>query len=425
MEAFDLVIRNVRLNNEIVNIAISNGKIIKIAKEIHEKGIEEINANGGLALPPFFNMHFHLDSALTMGDPRLNESGTLWEGIEIWAERKKKLTIDDILKRAEVIVKWSVAHGVLWLRSHADITEKSLTALKGELMAKEKFKDLMNIQVTAFPQDGILTDPGNAELLEKAMELGADNVGMIPHNEWTREDAVKSIKIAFDIAIKYNKDVDGHVDETDDSQSRYLEVVAAETIRRNWIGRVTAGHVTASHSWDPAYRFRITPLIKRAGITIIANPLINIHLQGRFDTALKRRGMAPIKYFLDHGVNVALGHDCVLDPWYPLGVGNMLHALFMAIHVDHDFLGRDLERSIDLITYNAAKAWHIIDQYGVREGNPANLLIFKEKSILDIIRLMDKPLYVIKDGKVIAKNTYESQINIDGKWEEVSFDFMK
>jgi Cytosine deaminase and related metal-dependent hydrolases len=355
METYDLVIRRARLNGNIVDIAVYGNRIVKIDKAIHERGIEEVDANGGLVLPPFFNMHFHLDSALTLGDPRFNESGTLWEGIEIWAEKKRKLGIDEILKRAETVIKWMVAHGTLWLRTHADVTDKSLTTLKGELAAKEAFKNLINIQVTAFPQDGILTDPENKELLEKALEIGADNVGLIPHNEWTREDGVKSIQVAFDLAQKYSRDIDGHVDETDDPLSRYLEVLAAETIRRHWENRVSAGHVTASHSWDSAYRYRITPLIRRAGITIIANPLINIHLQGRFDQGPKRRGMAPIKFFMNNGVNVALGHDCVMDPWYPLGVGNMLHVLFMAIHVDHEFLGKDLEKSISLITYNAAR----------------------------------------------------------------------
>jgi cytosine deaminase len=422
METYDLVIRQARLNGNIVDIAVYGNRIVKIDKAIHERGIEEINANGGLVLPPFFNMHFHLDSALTLGDPRFNESGTLWEGIEIWAEKKRRLSIDEILKRAETVIKWMVAHGTLWLRTHADVTDKSLTTLKGELAAKEAFRNLINIQVTAFPQDGILTDPENKEFLEKALEMGADNVGLIPHNEWTREDGVKSIQIAFDLAQKYNRDIDGHVDETDDPLSRYLEVLAAETIRRHWENRVSAGHVTASHSWDLAYKYRITPLIRRAGITIIANPLINIHLQGRFDQGPKRRGMAPIKFFMNNGVNVALGHDCVMDPWYPLGVGNMLHVLFMAIHVDHEFLGKDLEKSISLITYNAAKAWRVLDNYGIEPNKPANLLIFRQKTVFDVIRLMERPNYVIKDGRIVAKNLYESEVFFNGKFESITFE---
>lgn len=414
-----------RPRDRLYDIAVENGRITRISEKISGRGSEEIDANGNLVTPSFFNMHFHLDSVLTLGKPRYNESGTLWEGIEIWGELKEKLSVEEILSRVEKAVKLMAAYGTLLVRTHADTSVRSLNTVKALVKAREMFREIIEIQVTAFPQDGILTDPENAELLEKAMELGADNVGMIPHNEWTREDGVRSIEIAFEIARKYNRDVDGHVDETDDPMSRYLEVLAAKTIRYGWQGRVTAGHVTASHSWDPAYRYRISSLIKRAGITIIANPLINIHLQGRFDIYPKRRGMAPIKFFLSRGINVSLGHDCIMDPWYPLGVGDMLQVLFMAVHLDHMMGVSELRSSLDLITINAAKALRIVDRYGVEEGKEANFVVLNGKDELDVLRILGPPLYVVKGGRIIADNTSRTtpKIMYRGRWEELKQHF--
>lgn len=422
-EIFDLVIRGARIREKprdrLYDIAIKDGMIEKIGEKILGRGEIEIEASGRLIVPAFINMHFHLDSVLTLGRPRYNESGTLWEGIEIWAELKERLSIDDILRRVEKAIKWMISYGTLWIRTHADTTVKSLNTVKALVKAREEFRELIDIQVTAFPQDGILTDPENLELLERALELGADNVGMIPHNEWTREDGVRSIDIVFELAKKYNRDVDGHVDETDDPWSRFLEVLAAKTVRHGWHGRVSAGHVTASHSWDPAYRYRISSLIRRAGITIIANPLINIHLQGRFDGYPKRRGMAPLKFFLSRGVNIALGHDCIMDPWYPLGVGDMLQALFMAVHVDHMMGVSELRSSIDLITYNGAKALRILDKYGVEEGKEANLLVLNARDEIDALRILGPPIYVIRKGRLVADNTsrISPRILFKGKWE--------
>ncbi|MEM1610890.1 MAG: cytosine deaminase [Sulfolobales archaeon] len=424
-EIYDLVVKRARLRDRprdrLYDIAVENGRITRISEKISGRGSEEVDANGNLVIPSFFNMHFHLDSVLTLGKPRYNESGTLWEGIEIWGELKEKLSVEEILSRVEKAVKLMAAYGTLLVRTHADTSVRSLNTVKALIKAREMFREIIEIQVTAFPQDGILTDPENAELLEKAVELGADNVGMIPHNEWTREDGVRSIEIAFEIARKYNRDVDGHVDETDDPMSRYLEVVAAKTIRYGWQGRVTAGHVTASHSWDPAYRYRISSLIKKAGITIIANPLINIHLQGRFDIYPKRRGMAPIKFFLSRGINVSLGHDCIMDPWYSLGVGDMLQVLFMAVHLDHIMGVSELRSSLDLITINAAKALRIVDRYGVEEGKGANFVVLNGKDELDVLRILGPPLYVIKGGRIIADNTSRTnpKIMYKGKWEEL------
>ncbi len=433
VESFDIVVRGARIRGEDLtktfDVGISGGRITEISESIKGKGEFEIEAKGRLLVPAYYNMHFHLDSVLTLGDPRFNESGTLWEGIAIWAEYKKKLTVDDVIKRVEEFIKWSVANGTLYIRTHADCTEKTLTGVKALIKAREEFKDFIDIQVTAFPQDGIMTEPGNPEYLRKAVEMGADNVGMIPHNEYTREDAVESIKYAFEVAREYDRDIDGHVDETDDPISRNLEVVAKYTLKYGWVGRVTAGHVTASHSWDPAYRYRILPLIRKAGITVIANPLINIYLQGRFDTYPKRRGMAPIKMFLDNGINVTLGHDCVLDPWYPLGTGNMLQALFMAIHVDQMMGWSDLFKALDLITVNAAKAWRKgYEEYGIKVGGRADILLLNALSDIDALRNLEPPLYVIRRGKLVAENVgpeRELKVFYKGKWETVDLNFRR
>ncbi|MBC7112454.1 MAG: cytosine deaminase [Candidatus Methanomethyliales bacterium] len=414
----DLIIRRAKLMGKdgTVDIGVSEGKITTIKKEIKERGNEEFDAGGRLVLPTFTDMHIHLDSVLTLGTPRYNESGTLLEGIAIWGEYKKKLNIDEMKARAMRALELIASNGTTRVRTHADVTEPTLSTLKGLLELKKECADIIDLEVTAFPQDGILTDPGNQELLERALELGADNVGIIPHIEYTREDGVRSVELAFKLAKKYGKKVDGHVDETDDEQSRFLEVVAAQTIREGYQGKVTAGHTTAMHSYNNAYAFKLFGLLKKADITIVANPLINIHLQGRFDTYPKRRGLTRIKELLQHGINVALGHDCIMDPWYPLGNGDMLHALFMGVHVGQLTGYRELLDSLNLITYNPARALGISERYGVEEGKDADLVVMDAFSELEAIRTMAPRLLVVKSGRVIIK-TEPAKIKIvrDGK----------
>ncbi|ACP56444.1 amidohydrolase family protein [Saccharolobus islandicus] len=407
-----ITIRNARLlDGRIVDIGIEDERISCLGEC---RGNDElIDAEKKLVIPPYFNMHFHLDSAFTKA---MNRSGTLWEGIRIWQDMRNRISEDEVIRNALTAVKLFVAYGTLWTRTHVDITERSFKLLRAINKVKEESKDMADIQITAFPQDGIFTEKGNDELLRKALENGVDNVGLIPHNEITREDGFRSIKFAFELAKDYNKDVDGHIDETDDPNSRYLEVLLKETIENKWEGRVTAGHATAMHSWDSAYRFRILPYVAKAGITVIPNPLINVVLQGRFDGYPKRRGMAPIKEMLNANVNVALGHDCVMDPWYPLGIGNMLQVLFMAIHLDQMTGFEELISSINLITFNGAKAWRV-KNYGIEIGNEANLLVTDADDVIDLIRFMSPPRFVIRRGKVIAKEG--KYVLFKGKWEKV------
>ncbi len=402
-------VKNARLlDGRKVEIGVEDGRISCIEEKCSGDG--EIDAMGGLVIPPFFNMHFHLDSVFSGND---NRSGTLWEGIEKWKEIKGKLTEGEVEERATVALKLMLAYGTLYVRSHVDVTEKSFTLLNALKRVKDKFKGVVDLQLTAFPQDGIFTDKGNDELLRKALERGADNVGMIPHAELTREDGVKSVEFAFSLAKEMDRDVDGHVDETDDPNSRFLEAVVKYAKENDWGTRVVAGHVTAMHSWDQNYTRRLLPQVAEAGITVVPNPLINVMLQGRMDGYPKRRGMAPIRTMLSFGVNVALGQDCIMDPWYPLGSGNMLQPLFMAVHLDQMNVN-EIRDSIRLITFNAARSWRTL--YGIEVGKPANFLVMNVDSVEDMLRFMEPPKFVIREGSVLAKDG--RSVNVNG-WEEV------
>lgn len=420
----DILIKNCRLlgSEKLFDAGIEDGRIKEIKERSKDrekdKAREEIDAGGRLLTPGFFNMHFHLDTVFTAGQPRYNASGTLLEGIEIWEERKKSLTEKDVIERCEKAVEIFTLYGTTFIRTHADTTEKELTSLKALLKAKKLLKDLCDIEITAFPQDGILTQKENAEVLEKAAELGADCIGMIPHNEYTREDGIDSIKTAFDIAQKHNKDIDGHVDETDDPDSKFLEVVAAETIKRSYQKRVIAGHATAMGSYDNAYAFKLFGILKKAEITIVSNPLVNANLQGRFDSYPKRRGLTRIKELLNSGINVCLGHDDMLDPWYPLGAGDMLQVLFMALHLAHLTSREELLNALDLITTNGAKAIRLND-YGIAPGKRANLVLLNAKNEIDALRILGPPLWVIKDGRMVASTIDGPKIYRKGKPKEV------
>ena len=410
--------RNCRLleREGLYDLLITKGRISKIGKDL--KADNSYDALGRLLIPGMGDMHVHLDSAMTLGRPRFNQSGTLLEGIEIWGEYKKSLSKDEVKARARRAVEWMVVQGVTMIRTHADVTESRLEGLRGLLELREEMRDLVNIQVTAFPQDGILTDNGNLELLEKAMEMGADNVGMIPHNEMTREDGVKSISLAFDLAQKYGRGVDGHVDETDDEGSRFLEVVASETYKRGMAGRVAAGHVTAMHSYNGAYADRLMRLLKRAGVNVVVNPAVNLHLQGRYDTYPKRRGLARIKELLAGGVNVSLGNDCLMDPWYPLGRGDILQSLYLAVHAAHLTSYGEVVRSLDLVTYNAAKTFGL-REYGIMEGAVADLVLLDATHPLEVVRDQPTRLLVMKGGKVVSVGEPEKYRLSSGK--EVNF----
>ncbi len=332
-----------------------------------------VDAEGRLVSPPFVDPHIHLDSVLTVGEPRHNESGTLIEGILTWSERKKTLSHEDVKRRAREAIRWEVALGTGVIRSHVDVCDPSLTALQALLELRAEVRDIVELELVAFPQDGVMSFPDGKELMRKAMELSCDVVGGIPHYEWTREDGVAEVNFVFDLAQEFGRPLDLHCDETDDDQSRFLETVLARTMRDGLQGRVNASHTTAMGSYNDAYMFKLLQIMKRAGVTIVANPLTNIVLQGRFDSYPKRRGMARVKELDAAGVNVACGHDCIMDPWYPIGTGSMLDALHMLVHVGQ-MTGRDeLFRAFEMITTNPLRATG--REWTIGEGGPANFVV--------------------------------------------------
>lgn len=386
------------------NVEIVDGKFRTITQQpIHTEGHEVIEAHGALLLPPFIEPHIHLDTTLTAGEPEWNQSGTLFEGIQRWSQRKAFLSIEDVKTRAKKALQWQIAQGIQHVRTHVDVTDPTLTALKALLEVKEELAPYVDIQLVAFPQEGILSYPNGTELLEEALKLGADVVGGIPHFEFTREYGVDSMKIVFDLAEKYDRLVDIHCDEIDDEQSRFVEVVAKEAYERGMGKRTTASHTTAMGSYNDAYTYKLFRLLKMSDINFVSNPLVNIHLQGRFDTYPKRRGLTRVKELQEAGLNVCFGHDDIFDPWYPLGTGNMLQVLHMGIHASQLMGYEQIVNSIDLITKNSARTLHIEDSYGIEEGKPANCILLNAENEYEAIRQQATVRYSIRHGKIIAE----------------------
>jgi cytosine deaminase len=383
---------------------------------------EDLDAEEGLVLPPFIEPHIHLDSTLTAGEPRWNSSGTLFEGIERWAERKQLLTTEDVKQRAKKAMQWQIAQGVQYVRTHVDVTDPKLTALQAMLELKSEMAPWMDLQIVAFPQEGINSYAKGAELLEESLRMGADVVGGIPHYEFTREYGVDSLQTVFALAAKYDRLVDIHCDEIDDEQSRFVEVVAAEAYRYGIGEKVTASHTTAMHSYNNAYTSKLFRLLKLSRINFVANPLVNIHLQGRFDSYPKRRGVTRVKELLEAGLNVCFGHDDIFDPWYPLGTGNTMQVLFMGIHVCQLMGYEQIMDSINLITHNSAKTLQIQDRYGVEEGKPANLIILPASDAYDAIRRQVPIRYSLRKGQMIAETGLSTtSIYHNGEKQQIDF----
>jgi len=386
------------------DVGVEGGRIGTVAEAgslVAGDGARELDAAGGLVSPPFADTHIHLDSVLTVGEPRHNESGTLIEGILTWAERKRDLNHDDVKRRARKVILWKVAQGTGFIRSHVDVCDPELVALTALLELRQELGDLVDLELIAFPQDGVLSFPEGKALMHKAMELGCDVVGGIPHYEWTREDGIAEVEFVFELAREFDAPLDLHCDETDDDQSRFLEHVAAHTMRDGLQGRVAASHTTAMGSYNDAYAFKLLQILKRAGVTIVANPLTNILLQGRFDTYPKRRGITRVKELDAAGINVACGYDCILDPWYPLGTGSMLDALFMLVHGCQMSGRSELFRSYEMITRNplrgAGRDWTI------DPGKPANFIVLDCADEVEAIRLRPAVRWVVRAGAVVAE----------------------
>lgn len=399
-------IKNVRLPDRegLWQIDIEDGMIRQIVSQLDnaDYGEDILDAGGGLAIPPFIEPHIHLDTTQTAGQPAWNQSGTLFEGIERWAERKALLSHEDVKQRAWQTLKWQIANGIQHVRTHVDVSDPTLTALKAMLEVKAEVAPWVTLQIVAFPQEGIMSYPNGEALLEEALRLGADVVGAIPHFEFTREYGVESLHKTFALAKKYHALIDVHCDEIDDEQSRFVETVAALALRENMGARVTASHTTAMHSYNGAYTSRLFRLLKMSGINFVANPLVNIHLQGRFDTYPKRRGITRVKEMLDAGINVCFGHDDVFDPWYPLGTANMLQVLHMGLHVCQLMGYQQIDDGLKLITTYSARTMNL-QGYGLESGHAASLVILPAQSGFDAVRRQTPVQYSLREGVLIAQ----------------------
>ena len=408
----DIIIKNAKLRGKdnLCDIAIENGKIVALKDEISAGATKIIDAKGKLTVASFIDPHIHLDKVNVLDVVRPNKTGTLTEAIEILWDKKAKYTIDDIVQRAGDVIERGVLNGTTRMRTHVDIdTIGGLKPLEGVLAVKEKYKDIMDIEIVAFPQEGIIKNPGSEKLMWQAMEMGADIVGGMPANENTPDDSKKHIEICFDIAEKYDADLDMHVDETDDPFYRTLEILADETIKRNWQGRVTAGHTCALAAYDDHYAAYVIEKVKKAEIHMITNPVTNLMLQGRNDKQPIRRGITRVKELLEAGVNVSFGQDCIRDTFYPLGSADMLQVAMITAHAAQMSLPHELEKVFDMISYDAAKILRL-ENYGLEEGKDANIVILDADTINDAIRLQPTRLFVIKDGRLVAESQCQKQI---------------
>jgi len=400
----DLILRGANLpdGREGQDIAVADGRIAEVAPRIEAKAAREIDVRGRLVTPPFVDAHFHMDSTLSLGRPRLNESGTLLEGIQLWSELKPHLTVEAIKARALEFCRWAIARGSLAVRSHVDICDDELLAVEALLEVKREIAPFLDLQLVAFPQDGFLRYPQSRENLLRALDKGVDIVGGIPHFERTMTEGAQSVKELCEIAAERGLPVDMHCDETDDPLSRHVESLAYETQRLGLRGRVTGSHLTSMHSMDNYYVSKLIPLMRESGLHVVANPLINITLQGRHDSYPKRRGMTRVKELMAAGINVAMGHDCVMDPWYSLGSHDMLEVAHMGLHVGQMTSTAEMLSCFDAVTRNAAKVLGL-EGYGLEPGCHADLVVLQAADPIEALRLKPARLHVLRRGRVIAE----------------------
>jgi cytosine deaminase len=401
----DLLIKNCALadGRTGMSVAVSGGKIVEVALGLVAPARQMVDANGQLLSPPFCDPHFHMDSVLTYGNPRVNESGTLLEGIRLWGELKPTLVQEDIVRRALAYCEMAAAKGLLAIRSHVDTSDTRLLAVEALLEVRKRVAGWMDLQLVAFPQDGVLrAGPGALENLMKALAMGVDVVGGIPHFERTMAQGAESVKLLCEMAAAQGKPVDMHCDESDDPHSRHVETLAFETHRLGLQGRVTASHCTSMHSMDNYYVSKLIPLISESGVAVIANPLVNIHLQGRHDTYPKRRGMTRVPELMAAGVLVGMGHDDAMDPWYPLGCADMLEVAHMGLHVAQMTSQAGIRACYEAVTTNAAKIMHL-EGYGIEAGCDASFVLLQAHDVVDAIRLRANRLAVWKRGRLVAE----------------------
>jgi cytosine deaminase len=422
----DLILRHANLpdGRRDIDIGIDAGRIIAVSPALEATAAQEIDVRGRLVSPPFVDAHFHLDAALSLGLPRRNRSGTLLEGIALWGELKPELTQDAVAKRALAYCDMAVAQGLLAIRSHVDICDDRLLAVDALLDVQRRVAPYLTLQLVAFPQDGFYRSANAERNLLRALDRGVQVVGGIPHFERSMADGAASVRRLCEIAAERGLLVDMHCDESDDPLSRHIETLAAETQRFGLHGRVAGSHLTSMHSMDNYYASKLLPLIAEAGVAAIANPLINITLQGRHDTYPKRRGMTRAPELIDAGVTVAFGHDCVMDPWYSFGAADMLEVAHMAIHVGQMTSLDGIAAAYAGITSNAAKILHL-DGYGIAPGCRADFVVLQAADAFEAIRLKAARLLVLRAGKVIARSApRESELTLPGREaQRISLEF--
>ncbi len=419
----DLLVRQANLpdGRRGLDIAVADGVIVEVAERIEAEAAREIDAGGRLVTPPFVDSHFHLDSTLSLGQPRLNRTGTLLEGIQLWGELKPHLTVESVKQRARRLCHWAIARGTLAIRSHVDICDERLVAVEALLELRREMAPWIDIQLVAFPQDGYYRYSDAPALVERALDKGVDVVGGIPHFERTMEQGARSVRALCELAAERGLRVDLHCDETDDPHSRHVETLASETVRLGLEGRVAGSHLTSMHSMDNYYVSKLLPLIAEAGLHAVPNPLINIVLQGRHDSYPKRRGMTRVKELMAAGVNVSFGHDCVMDPWYSLGSHDMLEVAAMALHVAQMTGQQEMPRMFDAVTVNGARTLGL-ERYGLEAGCRADFVVLQAADPVEALRLKPARLWVVRGGAVIAEAApATSRLSLGGTAVEVDF----
>lgn len=411
----DLLVRNARLRKKrgLVDIAVKDGKIVKISKGIKGKAKKVIDAGGSLVTPTFIDPHLHMDKALISEVVRENKTGTLMEAIEIIWEKKKRYTLADNISRAGRVIEWGITHGTTIFRTHVDVdTVGGLKPLRGVLEARKRYRDVADVQIVAFPQEGILQDPGCEELMREAMEMGADVVGGMPYNEMTDDDSRGQIDICFEIAKEYDAGIDMHVDETDDPNARTLQYLAAKTIREGYQGRVSAGHTCSLGSQNPYYAAKVVDLVKRADINMVTNPATNLMLEGRLDRGPIRRGLTRVKDLLEAGVNVVYGQDCLKDTFYPTwGQEDMLEVGLITAHAAQLSWPSEVETLFDMPTMMSARMLGL-KGYGIAVGNAASFNIIDAETVQEAFRTRADRRYVIRKGRILAETRTVSKLRL-------------
>lgn len=419
----DLILRQANLpdGRKGIDIGIQGDRIVALESNLQATAPQEIDVSNRLVSPPFVDAHFHMDATLTYGIPRVNQSGTLLEGIALWGELKPLLTPEAVIERALTYCDWAVARGILAIRTHVDVCDPNLLAVRALLEVKQKVAPYLDLQLVAFPQDGYYRSPGAVQLLEKALDLGVEVVGGIPHFERTMAEGTASVRALCEIAAARGLRVDLHCDETDDPLSRHVETLAYETLRLGLQGRVAGSHLTSMHSMDNYYVSKLIPLMAEAELGVIANPLVNMVIQGRHDTYPKRRGLTRVPELMAAGLTVAFGHDCVMDPWYPLGSGNMLEVAHMAIHAAHLTGYEQMRQCFLAVTENPARILGL-EGYGLEPGCYADLVVLQAADAVEAIRLKPACLYVFRRGRLIAQTPpVVAQLHLPERPTQVEF----